>query len=310
MNRILNKVFSFPGSILLIPMMISAIVNSFFKEFIFIGEPINSLFNGSGGMTLLFIMLFISGIQLKLDNIKSLLKESFVLIVLRVIIVIILYLLYINYFNIDGIFGIYAFTLMIALCSTNPGLFIALIEQYGSKDKISLFGPLNILPLPAIPIAIYSLGGSSSFDMMPIVSVFIPFFLGILVGNYLPDLRIKFAGINPIILFFWGFGIGSKINLNVISNDLFTGVILTMMFYLLILFPMFILERKVLKTDGLLAISSGSVAAIALVIPNMLNLSNIAPSIIESAINQLAIAVIITSVLTPLLAKKLKTSHS
>jgi len=305
----LKKVFSFPGSILLIPMMISAIVNSFFKDIILIGEPINSIFNGTGVMTLLFIMLFVSGLQLQLKNVKSLLKESFVLIILRVLIVIIIYYIYLHYFSVEGIFNIYAFTLMIALCSTNPGLFIALVGQYGRKESLSLFGPFNILPLPVIPIAIYSLASNTSFSFNSLLPIFIPFILGVLVGNYLPEIKAKFTNFNLIILFFWGFGIGSKINLSIIVNDLLTGVILTLMYYLLILIPMIFLERKLLKSDGLLAISSCSVAAIALIIPNMLNMTNISATIIESSVNQLAIAVILTSLISPLLAKTLKRSH-
>jgi len=304
LTKPLKKAFSFPGSVLLIPMFLSAIVNSFFASTILIGDPINSLFDGSGVMTLMFMMLFVSGMQLRIKDLNSLLKEVMVLIVLRILIVVIVYMLFIYLFANQSFFGVYGFTLMIALCSTNPGLFVALVDKYGQSKSLSLFGPLSILSLPAIPLAIYSLKSSVGFDILPLIAILIPFLLGMLVGNLLPTIKEKFKGINPIILFFWGFGIGSKINLLTIFDDVRTGLILVLLYYLLIVIPLYLLERLLLKSNGVLAISSSSIAAVALIIPEMLEINNMSSDLINASINQLAFAVLLTSFITPFILSK------
>ncbi len=308
--KILKKLSSFPGSILLIPMMISAVINSFFTELVFIGDPVNSLFDGSGVMTLMFIMLFVSGIPLKIKDMKSLLKESMVLIVLRIVIVVLIYTVFTWIVLAGNLFGLYGFTVMIALCSTNPGLFVALIEKYGNPKSLSLFGPLSVLPLPAIPLVIYSLGSTTSFDPFPLIAVFVPFILGILVGNFLPTIKEKFANITPIILLFWGFGIGSKINLHTIFDDIITGLCLVILYYILIMLPLYLLERALLKTDGILAVSSCSIAAVALIIPEMLNIQDVSEHIINASVNQLALGVLLTSFITPFFVFLIKKRHT
>ena len=66
-------------------------------------------------------------------------------------------MLYIKIFGNSGIVGISALILVIALCSRNSGIFIALISKYGDEDDLSLFGPLNLLTLPATPLTILSI---------------------------------------------------------------------------------------------------------------------------------------------------------
>jgi len=300
LNKVVNRLFSFPGSILLVPMMLSALVNTFFKNLLLIGEPMNSIFNGSGIMVLLFIMLFVSGLELKFNQLKGVIKESFLLIIVRIVLATVIYFLYLKIFGSSGIFSISSFTLLIVLLSTNPGLFIALVQQYGKKENTSLFGPLNVLPLPAIPLAILSLSSKSSFSLLSLFAVLLPFILGIVIGNTYPLLKNKIGNVTPTILFFWGLGLGSKLDLTMMFNDLIPGFILTILFYLLITLPMYFLERLLLKSNGVLSLSTCSVAAIALIIPAMIN-QGYSEAILESAVNQLSLVVILTSLLTPLL---------
>lgn len=95
--------------------------------------------------------------------------------------------LYIHFFGLSGIGGISAIALIAIICSTNPALFIALINDYDKELDKGAFGLIGLFCIPAYPIFVYSISRSADISWMPILSTFFTSFS----GDYYRELRQK-----------------------------------------------------------------------------------------------------------------------
>lgn len=129
---------------------------------------------------------------------------------------------------------------------------------------------------------------------------------GIIVGNLDKNFAKLFApAVGPLIPFM-GWIFGSTVNIFDALKSGLTGTILVIVFYVAMLPLLFATEKFVLKDDGLATIAVSSVAGMSVSVPAVLLTTN--PEIAEyvgSATAQIAFAVVVTSALTPFLAKKL-----
>ncbi len=107
----------------------------------------------------------------------------------------------------------------------------------------------------------------------------------------------------------WTFGAG--INLISAFKAGFEGIILTVIFYV-ISFPLiWLFETKVLKEDGIITIGITSIAGLSVSVPTIIAAAN--PSIAEIAsvaVAQIAFGVVLTSIITPILAEKYAKKHN
>jgi len=180
---ILNKMKKTPGGLLIIPMLIVAIINTFFPQILQVGNPTTALFTNKGTMVLIGLMLFFSGTQCRIFEIKVMIKRVGPLCLTKVVIAYGIGVLVSKYFRAEGFLGISIVTIIAVLTSCNPGLYLALINSYGDEVDASAFGLLNLIVVPAVPITILSATGGQGIDINTIIATLFPFLLGILLGN-------------------------------------------------------------------------------------------------------------------------------
>lgn len=99
---------------------------------------------------------------------------------------------------------------------------------------------------------------------------------------------------------------GASINIFDAFRSALTGTVLVIIFYVLLLPIMLGTELFILKDDGLATIAVSSVAGMSVSVPAVLLATN--PEVAEyvgTATAQIAFAVVVTSIITPFLAKKL-----
>lgn len=302
--NILETMKRVPGGLLLIPMLIAAIINTFFPSILQIGDPTTAVFTGEGTMVLIGMILFISGIQLKLSQFMVTLKRAGVLTLSRIIISWIIGWLFIKIFGIDGFFGVSAVAFVATTTSCNPGLYLALMKSYGDNVDNAAFGILNLLAVPILPIMILNSASGVGIDYMSIVSTLIPFLLGILLGNLDPNFQKFFSPGTVILLPFLGISFGSYIDLRVAFQAGFSGILLTIIFLSVCMVPLIYIDKLILKRPGYAASAICSVAGISLVVPTLAaKINPIYEPYTKLAIAQIAFAVIITSIITPYITK-------
>ena len=307
--KILNSIKKVPGGLLIVPMILSAIINTFFPEIFQIGNPTTALFTNKSTMVLVGLMLFASGTQFNLKKTVDVIKRAGILCVGKLLISYISGLLVIKFFGIEGVFGISAVAIIATITSCNPGLYLALVNDYGDEIDGAAFGFLNLIVVPAVPLMILSSASGQGIDFNIVIANLFPFILGMVLGNLDSDFKKFYAPATVILLPFMGICFGSSINFIValkagISGIILTVIILTVIFYLISLLPLLLIDRKVIKRPGYAAIAMSSVAGLSISVPSLAaEISNVYAPFMDVAMSQIALASIITSIITPMIIK-------
>lgn len=308
---ILNRMKKVPGGLLIIPMLIAAIINTFCPQILQIGNPTTALFTNKGTMVLIGLMLFFSGTQCRISEIKIMLKRVGPLCLAKIIIAYGAGILVSKFFGVEGFLGISVVTIIAVLTSCNPGLYLALINSYGDEVDASAFGLLNLIVVPAVPITILSATGGQGIDINTIIATLFPFLLGILLGNLDGNFRKLYEHGTAMLLPFMGISFGANINILVALKAGVSGIIITILFYIVCLLPLYLIDKKIMKRPGYVSIAMSSVAGLSLVVPTLASeLNPIYESFIQVSIAQIAFVVILTTIITPFMTQKLAKSLS
>lgn len=299
--KILKFVQSVPAGMLNVPMVVTAVVNTFFPQ-AYVGGMTTSLFK-SGTITLFGLIVFLCGTQFKLSQVISTLERGFVLLVAKMAIGVIGSLIVLRFFPPIGYLGISTIALVAALASTNPGTYLAICSQHGDEIDEKAFGPLNLVTVPSIAIFYMGLGSGNGLDYMVLVQVLAPFLIGMLVGNLDGELAEFFRPGTFIVLPFMGFCCGSAIDLRFVGSAGASGLLLTA-FYIVTNLPiLFLVDRYILWRPGYASFGVATAAANSITVPGLY--AAVEPTFepfVSAAAAQIAMVVVITAFLMPYLA--------
>lgn len=274
-----------PAGTMFVPLIIGAIITTVcqgifhFDLWETIGNPMKDMFSSTGQMLLIGLMLFCTGTSLKLGDLKDALHRGVLLIIVRLVVAYLLCALFFMLFGYEGILGISFLAFVCAVTSANAALYMGIIQPFGDKADKASFGVMLICSMPLLPLLFLGFYGTSGFGMaqvLQIISLLIPFILGMILGNLDADIRKVFAGGNAIILPFLGFEFGSTINLFEAFKMIPQGLLLSLIYFIIVITPSYIFERRVLKRPGYASFASASLAGVALAIPAMAAASNTA----------------------------------
>ncbi|MEL3899279.1 MAG: 2-keto-3-deoxygluconate permease [Treponema phagedenis] len=145
---------------------------------------------------------------------------------------------------------------------------------------------------------------ATTIDWNPIISTLIPMGIGILIGNVDKEFAKFLGSIVGVLMVFMGWSFGAGINLIDAFKAGFQGIILTVVFYILVLPLIYLVETKLLKESGISSIAMTSIAGLSVAVPSIIALSypELAP-MAETAVAQIALGVVISSAITPFIAK-------
>lgn len=292
-----------PGGIVLIPMFIMALVNTFAPNLVSsFGGATVSLFK-TGTVSFAALILFFTGTDIKLENFKILFKRCSVLILAKILFSFVFGFLYVKMFGLEGILGVNAIAFVVCIASCNPGVFLGLILDYGDRDDKGNFPFMNVLSMPCFAILILNTSSGIEFDWMSIITVLVPFVLGIIIGN-LDDNITKMGDVAVrACLPFMGFCFGSSINFITAFSSGFPGIALSVMYILFTVPFLLLVERLINKRPGYCAVSWCSIAGFALTVPPLLEDIPYFEPYCTDAMSQISLALIITCLVCPYLTK-------
>ena len=308
-----------PAGTMFVPLIIGAIITTIcqgifsFDLWGTLGNPMKDMFSSSGQMLIIGLMLFCTGTQLKLSDMKEALHRGVLLILVRLGVAYALCALFYAAFGYDGVLGVSFLAFVCAVTSANAALYMGIISPFGDKADKASFGVMLICSMPLLPLLFLGFYGETGFgetQVMQIVSLIIPFILGMVLGNLDEDIRKVFAGGNAIILPFLGFEFGSTINLIEAFKMIPQGLLLSVIYFIVVITPSYLFERTVLHRPGYASFASGSLAGVALVIPSMAAASNTAfEPYVTSSVAVLAFVLAVTNILCPFMVKYILTRH-
>lgn len=290
-----------PGGMLIIPMLIFAVINTLFPNlWTSMGDMSMYLFK-SGTLAFAGLILFAAGATMNVKMLGESLKRCGVLTITKLIIGFGFGFAFMKFFGLDGVFGVSAIAFVACITSVNPGVFMGLIQDYGEQADMGNFALMNVITTPAIPIIIIAASSGASFNPLTIVSVLLPFILGMVLGNLDPNMAKIYGAATPIALPFMGCCFGSSINLVTAAKAGVAGILLAVV-YLVIHVIMLIVDKGINRRPGYCSVAMCSVAGIALIVPTMLSGEAYQPYIAD-AVSQIALCILITSIVSPFLTK-------
>jgi 2-keto-3-deoxygluconate permease len=302
--KIMKFIGKIPGGLMIIPMLITAILNTVAPGALRIGGATSGIFTSAGTFTVIGIILFIAGSQLKLSQIGMAVKRGGVLCIAKIALGFAASFFAFNVFGDKGFLGISALAFVIAMSSCNPGVYMALVQQYGDVVDKSAFGLLNVVAVPALPILLLSLSSGGGFDYLSVIAVLVPFVVGMIFGNLDDAVAKLMAPGTPICLVFLGFCFGSNINLITAVKAGPSGVLIALI-YLVVNVPIFLaVDKFIIRRPGYAGVAFSSIAGIAAAVPSIA--ATIMPQFapyVQTATAQMALAVVITSFAAPFITK-------
>ena len=302
---ILNWIKKVPGGLLLVPMVIVAIINTFCPNLVKIGGATEFLFTNTCTMYVVGLMLFFSGTQCMLSQVKEMVKIGGLLCVIKIGIMAAGCIVVQKVCGLDGFWGISLVTFVAVLASTNPGLYMALTSE--NPTALSVFSLLNLLVMPAIPVMALNLASGYAMDWNSVISILIPFFIGMVLGNLDDEIRKMFQSGCTIVLPFMGFCLGGSINLIAAVKAGLGGLLCAVLFYVLTWIPLYWAEKRILKREGLVATAMSAIASFTATVPGIAAAANpVFEPYVETAVAQIALASLLTCLVTPVLVGRIE----
>lgn len=296
-----------PGGTLIVPMLLTATINTFFPNALSIGGTTTPLFK-SGTMAIIGLILFCSGAAINPSLLYKLFKSNGVYFVMKIIIMFVVAYAA-QYFMPEVVFlGIPAATVFAILTSTNPGTYLEQANRYGSEVDRASFPLVHLSTTVAVPVLVYGIVGAASggFNGMAMLALFIPFIVGFVCGNLDSKFGAFFKAGTGLMIPILGANFGASMNLKsaVVDGGL-PGVVMSVIYLLLIVTSFLLVDKIILQRPGYQSVAWCSVSGSCAAIPSLIMAGNPAlAGYIPQSVAMVVTATIITNLAMPLINKK------
>lgn len=303
--KILQTVKKVPGGLMVVPLLLGALMNTFFPQALEIGGFTSNLFK-TGAMPILAAFLFCNGAQINAKQAGTPLVKGVALTFTKLIIGAIVGVLINNIFGAAGVLGISALALIAAFTNSNGGLYAALAGEYGDSTDVGAISILSLNDGPFFTMLAFGITGIATVPIMTLVATIVPIVIGFILGNLDEDIR-KFLEPGTVLLIpFFAFPLGSALNFGQIIEAGIPGIILgigcTIITGLGGYLTMKLLKSKHPQVGAAVGTTAGNAvatpAALAAVDPSL-------QTIAATATVQIAAAIIVTAILCPLMVNYL-----
>jgi 2-keto-3-deoxygluconate permease len=294
--KFVNKV---PGGLMVVPLFIGMVINTFFPHLLQIGGYTQAL-SGAGYPTFLGMYLFVVGNKMTLRAAPRMLKRGFGIMFAKIALAAIVAITVGKLFG-GNIWGFSALAIMAAMNDTNGGMFLALTSVMGDKDDAGTYVPQSIETGPFVTMIVLVGAGMAHIPWLTMVSVIAPIVAGAILGNLDDDLRKFFSSHEPLVVPFMAFTLGQTINLHSVVTAGLPGLFLGL-FVLVFTGTVCICADILLGGSGIAGAAASSTAGNAAAVPKAVALADPTyAGVAAAATVQVAASVIVTAVLTPIL---------
>jgi 2-keto-3-deoxygluconate permease len=295
--RILKTVNRVPGGLMVVPLFIGMVLNTFFPDLLRIGGFTQAL-TGVGYPTVLGMYLFTVGTKMTFRAAPRMLMRGGGILAAKVGTATAFALVVAHYFD-GNVLGLS--TLAVMVSDTNGGMFLALTSVMGNKDDSGTYVVQSIETGPFLTMLIFVGAGLAQIPWLTMLSVIAPILVGALLGNLDDDIKEFFGSHEPIIVPFMAFTLGQTINLKSVVTAGVPGIILGVTVLVVTGFVCIVAD-KLLGGSGIAGAAASSTAGNSAAVPQAVAIADKSYlPVAEAATVQVAASVIVTAILTPLL---------
>jgi 2-keto-3-deoxygluconate permease len=294
--QFINKV---PGGLMVVPLFIGMLINTFCPNALKIGGFTQALTN-QGYPTVLAMYLFTVGTKMTLRAAPGMLKRGFGILLSKVGIAVLIALAISHFFH-GNFLGLSTLAVLAAMNDTNGGMFLALTSTFGSKEDSGTYVAQSIETGPFVTMIVLVGAGLANIPWLTMLSVIAPIFAGAILGNLDGELRDFFGRHEPLIVPFMAFTLGQGINLKAVFTAGVPGILLGVAVFV-VTGIVCIFADRLLGGSGVAGAAASSTAGNATGTPQAIALADHSyAAIAPAATIQVAASVIVTAVLTPIL---------
>ena len=223
LKKTIDKV---PGGMMVVPLFLGVLVNTFFPQFLKIGGFTTALFSSSASSTILACFMFLIGSQINFKLAPKALKKGALLISGKFIVGAGIGIIVGKVFGPVGVLGLSPLAILSALTNCNGGLYASLASQYGDETDVGAYALLSLKDGPFFTLVALGASGLAQIPIKALVAVLIPIVIGMILGNIDTDMR-KFLGSSKLLLIpFFSFPLGAGMNLTTIVKAGGPGILL------------------------------------------------------------------------------------
>lgn len=223
---IMNFIKKVPAGMMVVPLLLGCLVNTFFPNALQIGGITTATFSSVGSSCALGILLFCMGTTLKLKEMPMVLKRGGTLLLAKFAIGAILGIIVGKCFGTGGILGISALAIISGVTNSNGSVYYSLMTEYGDEKDCACFPVLALNDGPFLTLVALGTSGLADIPIMSLVACLVPIIIGMILGNLDQQVADFFGPIVGAIIPFTGFSLGAGINLlNIVKGGL-SGLVL------------------------------------------------------------------------------------
>ncbi len=292
-----------PGGMMLVPLLLGAVINTIHDGTgEFFGSFTGALFSGS--LTILAVFHVCMGATIDVRTTPYILKKGGTLLATKAGVAVVVGVIlghFIGEAPVDGgaFAGISTLAVVAALNDTNGGLYMALMGQFRRPKDAAAYSLMSLESGPFLTMLTLGVAGLAAFPWETMLGAILPLVVGMLIGNLDPQMRAFLAPAVPVCIPFFGFALGSGIDLGTVWTAGLLGVGLGLFVLVLSGSTLFVADRMV-GGSGLAGLAAASTAGNAAAVPALVAAANPAyEAAAEKATVLVAASVVVTSLLVP-----------
>jgi 2-keto-3-deoxygluconate permease len=304
--NIKRSIEKIPGGMMIVPLFLGACLHTFAPD---AGKFFGSFTNGliSGTLPILSVWFFCMGASISLKAAPIVLRKSGVLVGVKICTaaaVAVAAGYFIPEGGIDGGFfaGLSVLAVLASMNDTNGGLYMALMQQFGTKEEASAFCLMSLESGPFMTMVTLGIAGMATFPWQTMLGALLPFMIGFLLGNLDRELRAFLTQGVAVMVPFFAFALGNGIDFHIILQTGLLGILLGLSVIVITGTTLVLADILLAKGNGTAGIAAASTAGAAVTVPAVIaSLSPQFAPVAPSATALVATAVVVTALLTPLL---------
>lgn len=302
---ILDTINKIPGGLMVVPLVLGVLVNTFFPNALQIGSFTTALFK-NGSSCLIAVLFLCSGAQMQFKTAGMSLYKGVVINVGKVLTGVACGVLLAKIAGPDAAFlGVTPLAMIGAMSNSNGGLYTALANRYGDDADVGAVAIISSNDGPFFEMMFMGVAGVANIPIMSLVACIVPIVVGMILGNLDEKIRDFLKPGSMIAIFLFAFPLGAGMDLKTLVSAGFPGLLLGLMTVVITGIPTYFLYRltipKAKRHSCIAGMAVGTSAGNSVATPAAIALIDAAwAPYVEVATAQVAASVIVTAILTPL----------
>ena len=223
---IMNFLKKVPAGMMIVPLLIGAVLNTFFPQALQLGSLTTATFSNAGAATAMGIQLVCLGTTLQLGDIGRVLKRGGILLLSKFCIGSVIGIAVGKIFGPAGVLGLSALAIISAVTNSNGSVYLALMQTYGDDVDGGAMALLALNDGPFMTMIAMGVSGLANIPIQALIATVLPILVGIILGNMDKKFAEFVSPAGSVMIPFVGLTLGAGINLMNVLKGGIPGVIL------------------------------------------------------------------------------------